>query len=383
LNPGGFLFLGRAETLLTHSHSFRPVDLKQRVFARAASSDLRDRLLALSPPLVSARAPDSPQVRQRLLDLSFDQAPVAQIAVDGRGCLTLANESARRLFGLGPADLGRLLQDLELSYRPVELRSLIQEAYKTGGPVQVTDVEWRGPGREQRHVEVQVVPLAESGAAMMGAAVSFLDLTHARDLRQELERAHQRLEAAYEELQSANEELETTNEELHSTVEELETTNEELQSANEEQETMNEELQSTNEELRALNDRLQQGSEEVEQANAYLRSILTSLRAAVVVMDRSLQVKLWSHKAEDLWGLRSDEVVGRPFLDLDIGLPVGELRQPLQDGLARENGSQELVVDGVNRRGRPMRYNVTSSPLRGVRGVEGMILLLEEHPRSE
>jgi len=121
----------------------------------------------------------------------------------------------------------------------------------------------------------------------------------------------------------------------------------------------------------------------VEQANAYLRSILTSLRSAVVVMDRSLQVKLWNHKAEDLWGLRSDEVVGRPFLDLDIGLPVGELREPLQEGLAKDNGSQEVVVDGVNRRGRPMRYTVRSAPLRGARGVEGMILLLEEHPRGD
>src|SRR5258708_2467217 len=278
LSRDGFLFLGRAETLLTHGHSFRPIDLKHRVFALAASSDLRDRLLALSAPASPPPLASRPPTRQRLVDLSFDQAPVAQIAVDERGCLTLANASARKLFGLGNADLGRLLQDLEVSYRPVELRSLLQEAFKTREPVGVADVEWRGPGREERHYEVQVVPLAEPDGAMIGAAVSFVDLTHARRLRQELERTHAEREAAYEELQSANEELETTNEELHSTVEELETTNEELQSANEEQETMNEELQSTNEELRALNDRLQQGSEEGGLVTAYLRPILTSLR---------------------------------------------------------------------------------------------------------
>src|SRR5205807_6636561 len=231
-----------------------------------------DRLLALSavpgPPPAGALTP-----RPRLLDLAFDQGPVAQIAVDERGCLSFANESARLLFGLGPADLGRLLQDLELSYQPVELRSLIQESTRTRAPVKVADAPWRGPGRQERHFEVQILPLADPAGAVIGGAVSFVDLTQARYLQAERDRVHERLEAAYEELQSANEELETTNEELHSTVEELETTNEELQSANEEQETMNEELQSTNEELSALNYRLEQGSDEFEQANSYLRAI--------------------------------------------------------------------------------------------------------------
>jgi two-component system, chemotaxis family, CheB/CheR fusion protein len=382
LNRAGYLFLGRAETLLTHSHSFRPVDLKHRIFARAAVSDTRDRLLALS--LAPSTPPALVQTpRPRLLDLAFDQGPVAQVAVDDRGCLSFANESARQLFGLGLADLGQPLQDLEISYRPVELRSLIQESTKRRAPVKVADVKWPVPGREERHFEVQVLPLTEPLGAIIGATVSFLDLTQARQLQAELGRARERLETAYEELQSANEELETTNEELQSTVEELETTNEELQSANEEQETMNEELQSTNEQLSALNRRLEQGSLDLEEANGYLRAILASLSAAVVVMDRNLHVKLWNEKAEDLWGLRSDEVVGRPFLELDIGLPVGELREPLRHGLEEGNGSEELSLDGVNRRGRLMRYQVRSTPLRGPRGAEGMILLLEGHPRGD
>jgi len=382
LSRSGYLFLGRAETLLTHNHSFRPVDLKHRIFARAAVSATRDRLLALSPPPGGLPAAVLPP-RARLLDLAFDQGPVAQVAVDDRGCLSFANESARLLFGLGPADVGRPLQDLEVSYRPVELRSLIQEAARTRTPVKVADVAWASPGREQRHFEVQVLPLADAVGAVIGAAVSFLDLTQARQLQAELARAHERLEAAYEELQSANEELETTNEELHSTVEELETTNEELQSANEEQETMNEELQSTNEQLSALNRRLEQGSIDLEQANGYLRAILSSLSSAVVVMDRNLHVKLWNEKAEDLWGLRSEEAIGRPFLELDIGLPVAELREPLRRGLVEGNGSEELALDGINRRGRRLRYQVRSTPLHGQRGAEGMILLLEGHPRGE
>jgi two-component system, chemotaxis family, CheB/CheR fusion protein len=382
LNRGGILFLGRAETLLTHSNLFRPVDLKHRIFVRTATSDLRDRVLALASPVVPA-AYEAPLERQRLLDLTFDQGAAAQIAVDARGYLVLANDAAQQLFGLRHGDLGRLLQDLELSYRPVELRSLIEEACKTRGPVQVQDVPWSiAGGREERLFEVRVAPLTEATGTILGATASFVDLTHARHLRLELERAYKKVETAYEELQSSNEELETTNEELHSTVEELETTNEELQSANEEQETMNEELQSTNEQLSSLNDRLQQGSEQLNQANAYLRSILASLRSAVVVVDRGLHVKLWNQTAEELWGLRSDEAIGRTFLDLDIGLPVDELRQPLRDVLEGVDGNRELVVDGVNRRGQGMRFSVSSNPLRGERGIEGIILLIEAGARA-
>ena len=138
------------------------------------------------------------------------------------------------------------------------------------------------------------------------------------------------LETAYEELQSTNEELETTNEELQSTVEELETTNEELQSTNEELETMNEELQSTNEELETINDEVRQRGEDLNQANRFLESVLTSLRSGVAVVDRELRLLAWSRHAEELWGLRNDEVSGQHLLNLDIGLPLQRLRPALK-----------------------------------------------------
>ena len=44
LNERGFLFLGKAETLLTYSNAFIPIDLKRRIFAKVARDNLRDRL---------------------------------------------------------------------------------------------------------------------------------------------------------------------------------------------------------------------------------------------------------------------------------------------------------------------------------------------------
>jgi two-component system, chemotaxis family, CheB/CheR fusion protein len=383
LNRTGFLFLGKAETLLSHSTSFRPEDLKSRIFQRAPTSNLRDRMLALTPASTPGDGHAAAGARPvRVREAAFEAGPVAQIAVDRKGHLALANEKARRMFNLAPGDLGRLLQDLEISYRPVELRSHIDAACASRAGTTLRGIEWRPVGGEPRTLEIQVLPLLDGGA-LLGVSIAFQDQTVQNQLRGELERANQELETAYEELQSANEELETTNEELQSTIEELETTNEELQSANEELETMNEELQSTNEELRSMNDQIQVRSEELRRVNAHLHSILGSLRSAVVVLNAELEVEVWSEKAQELWGLREGEVQGQPFLGLDIGLPVESLRGPLQDTLAhgRPHGLQ-VTLDGVNRRGRPLACEITCTPLIVGPGPAGVILLMEEVPED-
>ena len=231
------------------------------------------------------------------------------------------------MFGLTARDIGRPLQDLELSYRPFELRS-VHRAGLPRAPADHarSDGRWTGPGGQVSLLELLVVPLARPRAASSSARAShFTDVTRQRRLQEEVHRASQELETALEELQSTNEELETTNEELQSTVEELETTNEELQSTNEELETMNEELQSTNEELQTINEEARERSDQLGELNGFLESILTSLRSAVAVVDRDLHVRKWSRRAEDLWGLRADEVLQKNFLNLDIGLPVDRL----------------------------------------------------------
>src|SRR5262249_37193049 len=153
------------------------------------------------------------------------------------------------------------------------------------------------------------------------------------------------------ELQSTVEELETTNEELQSTNEELETTNEELQSSNEELETMNEELQSSNEELETMNDELRLRTGELNRATVLIESMLASLGMGLAVVDRDLQVQMWNDRAKELWGVDIDEVRGKNVLNLDIGLPVGTLRDALLDSVGGANAKEQLL-QARDRRGR-------------------------------
>jgi two-component system CheB/CheR fusion protein len=305
---------------------------------------------------------------------------MAHVVVDVKGHLTLVNARARTLFKLSGKDLGRPLQDLEISYRPVELRSLLEQAYTERHFIKLVNVEQRDPDGHPLFLDVQVTPLYEADGSLLGASIAFSDVSQYHRLKADLLRTTQELEATNEELQSAQEELETTNEELQSTNEELETTNEELQSTNEELETMNEELHSTNEELETLNAELHQRTNALNTTNTFLRSILAGLRAGVVVVDRQLTVLVWNHRAEDLWGLRADEVQGTSLLGLDIGLPVNRL--PIQAFLAGEAEYEEVALTATTRRGRVVECQVTCTPLLGVSGERaGVVLLMEEMPR--
>jgi two-component system CheB/CheR fusion protein len=377
LHERGFLFLGKAETLLTYNNTFVPVDLKRRIFAKVARGNLRERLLVMART-GSEEAVNHLVGHVRIRESAFDTSPIAQIVVDFGGSLTLANERARVLFNIVPTDLARPLQDLQISYRPAELRSCIDRAYTERREVVLKDVEWSTGIGDASYLELHVVPLMDAGGSLLGASITFLDSTVAKRIADEHQRSTRELETAYEELQSTNEELETTNEELQSTVEELETTSEELQSTNEELETMNEELQSTNEELETVNTELRQRSEELKRVNTFLESILGSLRGGVVVVDRDYLIMVWNHKAENLWGLRVDEVRGRNLLNLDIGLPVTQLKPCLRSCLSGEVSFQELELDATNRRGKSIVCRVTCTPMVDGESVEGVILVMDD-----
>jgi two-component system, chemotaxis family, CheB/CheR fusion protein len=380
LREGGYLLLGKAEMLLAHSDLFTSVDLKRRVFRKVPGATLRERLMVLTDagerPVGNQRARE-----ERIRSAALEAGPEAQIVVDAGGYLMLANARARALFKLSVDDLARPFQDLELSYRPLELRSKIQQAYLDRRPSQVDEVEWPMPSGEVAHLEVQVVPLLDDQQALLGASISFADVTRSRRYKEELEHANQGLEGAYAELQSTNEELETTNEELQSTVEELETTNEELQSTNEELETMNQEMQSTNEELQTINDELGVRTTELNQLNAFLESIWAGLGGAVVVLDPDLRVLVWNHGSEDLWGVREEEVQDQHFLNLDIGLPVDQLRPALRAAMSGENGTQSTVIQATNRRGRAVTCRVTCNPLLDSdKALRGVIVVAVDEP---
>ena len=207
LREDGFLFLGKAETLLAQNLGFSSIDLKRRIFAKVGQRALRD-----ATPLVPSTATAGEPDHQRLLDAAAENTPVAMVLVDSNGVLVQANHAARELFGLGAGDVGRPLQDLELSYRPVELRSCLEAAYTDRLPVVRKDLHWPRPTGDH-YLDVCVTPHFHGINVVLGASISYADVTRRHQLERELRRSNQELETALEGLQTTNEDLQPAHEE--------------------------------------------------------------------------------------------------------------------------------------------------------------------------
>ncbi|HET7881156.1 MAG TPA: CheR family methyltransferase [Acetobacteraceae bacterium] len=373
----GNLFLGKAETQLARSRLFQPVNMKHRLFRKVPQEWRRTGTGGVLLGNDSSRDNGS-SLHNRLLDAVVDSSTTAYLAIDNNDVLLFASAGARRMLEVGESDVGRPFQDLSVSYRPIELRSQIDEVRRQVRPIKIEHQEYHRPPAEPIRVTIEIAPLLARDGRPFAVLLTFTDSTRTFTLQQELEAAQESLETTIEELQSANEELETTNEELQSTNEELETTNEELQSTNEELETTNEELRSANEELESTNEELRRHSDEFGAYRNHVDAIMRSLDAGVIVVDRELNVRSWNRWSENAWGLREEEAIGQPFARLDSGFPVHQLEQPLLRTVT-EAMPNETVVDALDRRGRAMKCRVRIAPLLHEGTAHGAVILVEDN----
>jgi two-component system CheB/CheR fusion protein len=97
--------------------------------------------------------------------------------------------------------VSRPFNDVMLSYRLVELRRYIEQAHVERRTVRIADIEYVR-GSETLCLGVQISPLTDADAGLLGVILSFHDVTESYRLREELQQANRQLETAYEELQS-------------------------------------------------------------------------------------------------------------------------------------------------------------------------------------
>ena len=118
---------------------------------------------------------------------------------------------------------------------------------------------------------------------------------------------------------------------------------------------------------------------ELDTSKSFLETILGNLNVGVVVVDREYHILTWNTMAEDLWGLRSGEILGVPLLGLDIGLPVENLKHPILAVLDQKSDMQVVVLKAINRRGKTILCRVTLTPFTaGTKERQGVVLVMEE-----
>ena len=197
LDNDGYLLLGKSEMLITHADLFAPVEIKRRVFRKVIGPTLRERFPVLAGNGLRGRTGIA---AESLREVAFDVAGSAQIVLDHNRSMIMANDAARRMFGLGLNDFGRPVQDLEVSYRPIELRSHLDAVDRELRPAEISGVALR-VGEDERIFDMRLTPLRNDGESM-GTSIAYLDVTDARRLQHQLASSTRDLEQAYEELRS-------------------------------------------------------------------------------------------------------------------------------------------------------------------------------------
>ena len=375
LRDGGFLFLGRSESLLARSRWFTAVSAKWRIFRRSGQALPRPDAALLRAESDST-AVDMQREAKRAGDLRgvamehlVEHLPFAVVVVDEADTIRAWNRAAATLFDVPMENVtGKKFRDLDISYLAEGLRARIEEVKGARTALRLEDVAFTCRSGLTVHAEIHLTPLTDDRQRFIGVLIAGTDVGEQVRLREQIGRLTEQHATASEELQSTNEELETTNEELQSTNEELETTNEELQS--------------TNEELLTTVDELQMATAEMQRLALYHASVVNSVDQPVVVLDREFRVTSWNPAAERQWGLTAAHAIGRDFFTLSLGKVTSDASQAIHQIKAGASPSPALDVP-FTAPGAPGRTSVLRLlPLRDGEGqLVGVVGLVVEPAR--
>ncbi len=386
LRPGGFLFLGKAETIGRFSEMFAPVDKANCIFqARDMGTPARMPAFinGLRPaPFLSHRndhaVAGGAGARQSAEARIADRFGPPHVIVNEDGdILHYSARTAKYLEAPYGVPSRQLLTAARKELR-LDLRSALREAVETRRVATRDDIAFESAGDHVEHVSLTIEPLPEGTDGRPSFLVAFQEKDVSRDKPGDLSKVVQpetladtspveaELRDTRERLQGTIEEYETALEELKSANEELVSLNEEFQSSNEELESTKEELQSLNEELQTVNQELWAKVEDLDRANSDLTNLFASTNVATIFLDRDLVIRSFTPAVTNLFNIIATDK-GRPLGDLANRLDYPELQDDIKSVL--QTGT--LVERRVNQ-------NVAGTPhflcrLTAYRDAEGQI----------
>ena len=349
LNPGGFLFLGSAETVGEFTDFFAPLDGKARLYRRLDSGPRAEPIefpasftpgrTGVPPPPKALKPPANLQSQAEQLLLQR-YSPAAVLVNDKGDILFISGRTGKYLEpAAGKANLNLFAMAREgLRY---ELTGAFQKALRQKDAVTRKNVKVGTNGGVQA-IDLTVQAIAEPEALRGLVMIVFTEVTTPPEPKRpakakgpsassaRVAALEGDIEQARQELQTTREEMQTSQEELKATNEELQSTNEELQSTNEELTTSKEEMQSMNEELQTLNTELQHKVNDMSRLNNDMKNLFDSTEIATVFLDPALRVRLFTAGSNRIFKLIPGDV-GRAITDI-----VSELAYPELADDARE-----------------------------------------------
>ncbi len=336
LNPSGFLFLGKSESLGSYSKLFSLIDKKHRLYTReniATPANYRNPVAHDGPATAPVRSGfekvrSEVAVQRDAEKLALTRYVPPFVLVNSE--MEILQFHGRSVPYLEPVSGAPTNSLFKMARRELVqgLHSVTQLAAAENRNARIENLSIVVDGHK-REVNIEVIPTKPNSSpdqrhyAIFFEEVSNLPVTKRKEVEDgdaESERQMRQLESELVSSQqfhkTLTEEFETVQEELTSSNEELQSTNEELQSANEELETSKEELQSSNEELTTVNDELQSRNGELIQLSSDLKNLLNNVETAVVIVGPDFRIRRFTPRAEEIFNLIAGDI-GRPLSDLN------------------------------------------------------------------
>jgi two-component system CheB/CheR fusion protein len=383
LKPGGFLFLGKSESISAYADIFEAEDRQHKIFTRKPKAGMAPRF---DWRVEDRREPGLSLPKAALPDLGSDfQKQAEQVLLQRYAPSALVIDSDLRILHFqgdispyllvptGPPTV-HLLKMLRPEF-VVALRRAISQVKRDGATVAAEPVHFDYHGQTCA-VSTEVSPLGRGNNGKPDFLVVFKEAMPGPRRREKApqegkkekeSRLERELKATREYLSSLAAEHETAQEEMKAAHEEILSSNEELQSTNEELETAKEELQSSNEELLTLNEELLHRNLDLGVLTNDLNNLLVGVDIPVVVLDGSLHIRRFTPNAGRLLNLIEADV-GRPFSDIASALDVGDWDSLFAE-VTREVRPLEREVRDKNGRWHSLRirpYRTSDNKIDGV-----------------
>ncbi|MBA3723393.1 MAG: PAS domain S-box protein [Candidatus Levybacteria bacterium] len=376
LKPGGYLMLGKSETVSTSLDFFSQVDKKYKLYTKKdtilkrpinfdlqiperGNTDTIDGMPKIHTRENNTEGFDIQKETDKFLLSRFTPASVVInndldiLQFRGSTGMYLENSPGRaslNLLKMAKAGLG------------FELRSTVSKAKKSGRIVRKEGLRVNHNGKV-KNVAIEAIPLKiledesyflvlfeemkPQASTNLETTVSKSQMgTEAKNRR--IVQLEQELESVREDMRSVTEEQDATNEELQSSNEEVLSSNEELQSVNEELETSQEELQSSNEELTTINQELQNRNEQLSEAREYSEAIVRTVREPLLILDRDLRIKTANKSFYLTFKTNEHETEGSYLYDLGNGeWNIPRLRTLMIEILPKNNDIDDYEIEHI------------------------------------
>jgi two-component system CheB/CheR fusion protein len=388
LNPGGYLFVGTAESLDGAGDLFAGVNREHHLYqtrrtgrradlpipAVANTIDFPDgtrtSLASHQPEPHSPRRISFADLHQQLLE---SYAPPSVVVNEEYDIVHLSDRAGKYMQIAGGEATMNLLKVIKPELR-LDLRTALYRASQRRVPTETGELTVPIDGSVET-INIRIRPVFDPNDTARGFILVLFepsaDKQKKAPQKRRTEPAAQHLEHEVErlktQLRTSVEQFEVQAEELKASNEELRAMNEELRSSTEELETSKEELQSVNEELTTVNQELKIKVDELSQSNSDFRNLIDSSDIATVFVDREFRVKLFSPAARSIFNLLQSDL-GRPLFDLTSRLARDDLRSDAEHVLRTLQARQKEVqtVSGETFLMRVTPYRSTDDRITGV-----------------